>query len=65
MGCVDTHQGGLAMKRCDSPSRIRSIVEKIGEYNKKKVGNIGLIICQTFTQRAKHDNIWAQDVSQP
>jgi len=40
-------------------------MEKIGEYNKKKVGNIGLIIRQTFTQRAKHDNIWAQDVSQP
>jgi hypothetical protein len=36
MGCVDTHQGGLAIIKCDSPSRIRSIVEKFGEYNKKK-----------------------------
>ncbi len=35
MGCVDTHQGGLAMKRFDSPSHIQSIVEKIGEYNLK------------------------------
>jgi hypothetical protein len=35
MGCVHTHQGMHAIERWGSPSRIRSVVQKTREDNRK------------------------------
>ncbi len=35
MGCVHMHQGIRAIKGCDNPSCIWSVVEKDGEDNQK------------------------------
>ncbi len=35
MGCVHTHQRGFAIEGCGNPSYVLSVMEKIGENNRK------------------------------
>jgi hypothetical protein len=58
MGCVSTQQRMLAIKRWGSPSHVQSVVQKIGEDN-RKVGKISWIVNQAPTLGPKHDKIWA------
>jgi hypothetical protein len=59
MGCMYTHWKMFAIEGWGSPSRIRNVVEKIGEDN-WKVGKIGQGVNQMFAPRLKHDKIWAR-----
>jgi hypothetical protein len=64
MGCVHTHQRILEIERWGSPSRIQSVVEKIGEYN-RKARKISQVVSQAPTLSPEHDKIrtrWALDV---
>jgi hypothetical protein len=51
--------GKPIIEGCGSPSRIQSIVEKIGEDH-QKVGKIGQTINQMHAPSPKHDKIRAQ-----
>jgi hypothetical protein len=65
MGCVHTHRRMFAIKGWGNQSRVRNVVQKIGEDN-WKVGKIGWIVNQAITLGPKHGKIqawWALDVS--
>jgi hypothetical protein len=56
MGYVHTHQGMLAIEGLGSPSRVRSVMQKTGEDN-RKAWKTGQIISQAPAPRPKHDKI--------
>jgi hypothetical protein len=59
MGCVHTHRGMPTIEGLGSPSRVRNVMQKIGEDN-REAWKIGQVISQTFAPRLKHDKIWAR-----
>jgi len=59
MGCVHTHQGMHTIEGWSNPSRIRSVMEKTREINRKPK-KIGQAVNETPTPKLEHDKIWAR-----